>query len=381
MNMMVRPDFLLEDVPTKFRDEDWRRLLLHGERIGVSDLIVRSATPVVGFINGRMVSITKRRVESTEVADFINMMYGGRNGDVLVRQGKPIDNAYRVRVSRDRTIGYRWNATGIRGETEDGIRVTLRLLPEKPPKLLPGELPERLWKALRPKDGLIMVCGETGQGKTTLLASIIREIAESPEANANILTFEDPIEFTYDKIEMPACIISQSQVPDHVESFAEGVRNSLRSKPTHILVGESRDAETIKASVLAAQTGHALYTTLHANNVASTFLRVIQTIPESEQQSLMGSLLDSVRVILCQQLVPSTDGKRVPIREWLVIDADMRRELLKTAVNTIGLLPAVAADMVKQYGVTKLQHAEELWALGRITEREVELIRATYGGH
>ena len=141
------------------------------------------------------------------------------------------------------------------------------------------------------------------------------------------------------------------------------------------MVGESRDAETIKAAIVAAQTGHALYTTVHSNSVATTFLRLIQALPVEELHSVMGSIIDSVRVIVSQQLVPSTDGRRVAVREFLVFNTAMRRELLSVATQNISLLPVRAGELVEKYGQSMVSHAEELCAAGRIDVAQLDAIR------
>src|SRR5207253_9859737 len=118
---------------------------------------------------------------------------------------------------------------------------------------------------------------------STLLASIIRHIAENPESHRKILTYESPIEFVYDSVETVSAIVSQSEIPRHLPDFASGVRNALRRKPRLILVGEARDAETISAVIDAALTGHPVYTTLHSNGVADAVRRMISTFPAEER--------------------------------------------------------------------------------------------------
>jgi defect-in-organelle-trafficking protein DotB len=179
----------------------------------------------------------------------------------------------------------------------------------------------------------------------------------------------------FDKVQTISCEIDQTSVPEDVSTFAEGVRNALRRDPDIIMVGESRDAETIKAAVLAAQTGHTVYSTAHSNNVSTTFLRLIQSLPVEEMQSIMGSVIDSVRTIISQRLVSSVDGKRCAVREYLVFNAAIRKELLSVAAANVALLPAKAADLVERHGRSMLRHAEDLAAMGRIDPAYVDLVR------
>lgn len=368
--------FLLEREPVRFNQIEFDRLLVHAKKIGASDIYINSDRAVSARVHGRIVRLTCRKLNHAEVVGITCDMYGGANADLQLRQGKPIDDAYSVKVDRDTSLRFRWCATGCLINANFGIEIVMRELAEIPPKLDRTQLHPSLLEGLFPRDGLVLVTGETGAGKSTLLASIIREIGENAEADARILTYEAPIEYVYDKIEAISCLIVQSAVPDDVLSFAEGIRNSLRRDPDAIVVGECRDAETIKAAIVAAQTGHALYTTVHSNNVATTFLRLIQALPVEELHSIMGSIIDSVRVIVSQQLVPSTDGRRVAVREFLVFDDKMRRELLSVATQNISLLPVRAAELVAEYGQTMEGHAEALHRAGRIDATQVEAIRA-----
>lgn len=368
--------YLLDGEPIRFSLEEMNRLLVHAKSVQASDIYFKTGRPVVARVHGRLVRLTQRKLEHAEVVTVTCDLYGGANAELQLRSGKPLDNAYSVKVGRGESLRFRWCATGVLVNSNFGIEIVLRELASVPPKLDRSQVDPRLLAGLFPADGLVFVCGETGAGKSTFLASVVRERAEDPEADAHIVTFEAPIEYTYDKIETVSCEIDQSAVPDHLGSFAEGIRNSLRRDPDVILIGESRDAETIKAGVLAGQTGHLVYTTLHANSAATAFLRLIQALPPEEAHSILGSIIDAVRVIVCQKLINSTDGKRVPVREFIVFDSAMRRELLSVATRNISMLPLRAGEMVEEYGVSMLRHAEQLLAEGKIESHYVELIRA-----
>jgi defect-in-organelle-trafficking protein DotB len=160
----------------------------------------------------------------------------------------------------------------------EGIQITIRTIPTAPPALSSLQLPQSIIDAIAPQEGVVYVTGATGSGKSTLLAAIIKELAENPDSNRKILTFESPIEFVYDSVEMPSAVVSQSEIPRHLPSFAAGVRNALRRKPRLILVGEARDTETINAVLEAALTGHPVYTTLHTNGVAETIRRLAKNV-------------------------------------------------------------------------------------------------------
>lgn len=356
--------------------DDLRACLRHAHTINASDIYFKTSRPVTARVHGRLVKLTSRRLDHEHVQAMTNALYGGDNAEAEIRQGKPLDNAYSFPVGRFESLRYRWCATGIVAERGFGIAIVLRELAGLPPALDQADIGPELMGALFPDDGLVLVCGETGAGKSTLLAGMIRHKAEDPEADSHIVAFEAPVEYVYHAVQTESCEIDQSAVPDHLGSFADGIRNSLRRDPDIILVGESRDAETIKASVLAAQTGHAVYTTVHANSVGTTFLRLIQTLPPESAQQYIGAIIDSIRVIICQRLLPDTQGKRVAVREYLVFDQALRLQLLRAATRNLGEVPAVATMLVRAHGQTKTQHARRLAEAGRLDWAHVEAIAA-----
>ncbi len=371
-------DFLMSDGDTRqWRDvADLQACLVHAHGVRASDIYFKTGRPVVARVHGRLVRLTRRRLDHEHVQAITNTLYGGDNAEAEIRQGKPLDNAYSFLVDRGKSLRYRWCATGVVAERGFGIAIVLRELDGIPPSLRPSELGEPLMRALFPDDGLVLVCGETGAGKSTLLAGIIRHRAEDPDADAHIVEFAAPVEFVYYQVKTISCEIDQSAVPDHLGSFAAGIRNALRRDPDIIVVGESRDAETIKACVLASQTGHAVYSTVHANSCGTVFLRLIQTLPPESAQQYIGAIIDSIRVVICQRLLPSTDGKRVPVREYVVFDQSMRLELLATASRNLSEVPAKAAELVLRCGQTKTKHAQQLVAEGRLASAYAEAIAA-----
>ncbi|KAB0525237.1 hypothetical protein F7R02_23635 [Xanthomonas cissicola] len=197
---------------------------------------------------------------------------------------------------------------------------------------------------------------------------MIRDIAENPDSHSHIITYESPVEFVYDKVEKPTTEIESTSIPDHLPNFAAAIRNSLRRDPDIIVVGEMRDGETIGAAILASQTGHVVYGTAHSTSVGATFTRSMQSLPKNEQQGMLGGLIDSLRLIICQELVQSTDGKRVALREYLSFGESERRALLTAAMRDPAGVPSVAQQLTRERGQTKLMHARKLFAAGRIKE-------------
>lgn len=364
-------NYLVAHTPVRYEEDTLQELLKHAKALGASDVYLNANRPVIARIHGRLHRLTRRALAVTEVNTLVGYLYGGNNAEVEIKRGKDLDGAYTFRLNRDSSLRFRYNATGAVVDGGFGISIIMRELPENPPRLNRDDLGEALYTGLRQDDGIVLVCGPTGSGKSTLLAGVIVDIAEDPESHAHIITYEAPVEFVYDKINAPTTVIESTSIPEHLPNFAAAIRNSLRRDPDIIVVGEMRDAETISAAVLAAQTGHAVYGTTHSVSVGATFTRLTQDLPRDSQQGVLGGLIDTLRMVVCQELVPSTDGKRVALREYLNFGPRERRVLLEAAIKDIAAVPAAAQKLTREHGQTKLQHAKRLFAEGRITEEVV----------
>lgn len=210
--------------------------------------------------------------------------------------------ARRFRVSRMMTQGVpRW---------------VLRLLPEHIPDLDSILVPPAAIKAfLEAKHGIFLVCGATGSGKSTTIASLIKARAE--RRAEHVITFEDPIEYVYPK-NLPS-LVSQREMGADEFDFASSLRAALRQAPDVIVVGEIRDGETAEIALQAAETGHVVVATLHTSSAAQTVQRYLKLIPVERVETAMMSFADSLRAILCQKLLlDEQKGKRFPVHELLL---------------------------------------------------------------
>ncbi len=358
-------DFIFPQEPIRLSMDSVNEILMHCVNNGASDITFQTDESIFAEIYGRLKKVTRRRLSNTELGEIINSMYGP-NGTAQLMSGKDVDTHYEIRPNRTDRYRFRINATACLVEGHDGIQITARTIPSDPPTLQSMNLPQQIVDAIAPEQGVVYVTGATGSGKSTLLAAIIRHIAENPESHRKILTYESPIEFVYDNIETISAIVSQSEIPRHLPSFAAGVRNALRRKPRLILVGESRDVETISATMEAAMTGHPVYTTLHSSNVSETVRRLVTTYPAEERAGRTIDLIETMRLIISQRLAPTVDGKRVALREYLVFDEKIRDALLDTDPNNI---TAMVRKMVREQGRTMASDAKEKFDAGLISER------------
>jgi twitching motility protein PilT len=195
-----------------------------------------------------------------------------------------------------------------------GVGAVFRLIPESIQTIDELGLPANLTDLLNVSEGLILVTGPTGSGKSTTLASLIHSI--NTERRAHIITIEDPIEFVHHN---QNSLINQREVSSHTKSFHQALRAVLREDPDVVLVGEMRDLETISLALTAAETGHLVLATLHTNSATKTVDRIIDVFPEAQQSQIRVMLSESLRGIVAQSLVRRADGNgRVAVVEVLV---------------------------------------------------------------
>ena len=164
-------------------------------------------------------------------------------------------------------------------------------------------LPQQLKLLTRYQNGLILVTGSVGTGKSTTLAAMVQQI--NTERHDHIITLEDPIEYV---IHSKNCHVSQREVFTHTESFATALRAALREDPDVIMVGEMRDLETISLAITAAETGHLVLATLHTATAARTLDRLLDVFPLEQQEQVRAMVAESLRGVISQQLIPRKDG-------------------------------------------------------------------------
>jgi twitching motility protein PilT len=195
-----------------------------------------------------------------------------------------------------------------------GLGAAFRIIPNEPPSLEELGLPPVVRKLLKLPNGLVIITGPTGSGKTTTLAAMVREINASEERH--IITIEDPIEFVHEPIKS---VVTQREVGTHVASFAAGLRSALRETPDIVVVGEMRDRETVQLSLSAAETGVLVFGTLHTNSAARAVDRIVDAVPEDTREQTRSVLSVLLRGVISQHLVRRASGDgRVAAAEVLV---------------------------------------------------------------
>lgn len=195
----------------------------------------------------------------------------------------------------------------------DGVSLVLRLLPASCPRLALLDTPAVLPDLLMAENGLILVTGATGSGKSTTLAAMVDYL--NHHLDGQIITLEDPVEFVHSS---QRCLIRQREIGRHVPSFAAALRAALREDPDVILLGELRDSESIRLALTAAETGHLVLATLHTRDAARAVERLVDVFPGEEKQLVRSQLTGSLRAVLAQKLMPDKQGGRVALFELLI---------------------------------------------------------------
>ncbi|ALV91126.1 MULTISPECIES: type IV pilus twitching motility protein PilT [Pantoea] len=194
-----------------------------------------------------------------------------------------------------------------------GLSLALRLIASRAPNLHSLQLPDVVQQLLQLEEGLILITGATGSGKSTTLAAMVDAL--NREQARHIITLEDPIEFVHHS---QRSLIQQREVGTHTASFQQALKAALREDPDVILLGELRDSETIRLALTAAETGHLVLATLHTRGATQAVDRLVDVFPAEEKNLVRTQLAGSLKAVLAQRLVPAIEGGRIGLFEVLV---------------------------------------------------------------
>ncbi len=361
-----------------------KKIALFAQKEGVSDIFIQADKPIVVAYQGRMRAVTRRSLDANEVWNILQLVTERQTAKTDVMSGKAVNASYIIQDEEGQgrirqRFYYRVNATAIQlGNGNDSVQMVMRAIPSQAPHAHELDIHDDVLKHISPKTGLVCIAGATGSGKTTTFAAFIRHILENDtDIQGNIITYEAPIEFRFDGIHSQHSIITQTEIPKHLPSFYEGVKQAMRRKPELIMIGELRDEETILSAIEAALTGHAVFATVHANDVASIFTRILYRLPEGERSQAMYKLVDASRFLLAQRLIVGLDGKRLALREYLPFSPALIEELLSIE-HTQKILQAIKQALHTQ-GQSFAQHAQQLWESQKIDAQVYLSLQKTYG--
>jgi len=291
-------------------------VLAQAAALGASDLLLLAGTPVALRINGKLSLAGDTALEAEEVRGLLLPLLSGRQQQELQRD-KSVDLCFQ----RDGIGRFRANLHYQRGTLAGSIR----LLPARIPSLESLHLPPALRRLAEVRQGLVLVTGATGSGKSSTLAALIDIV--NRERRDHIVTIEDPVEYAHGNLKS---IVEQIEVGLDAPDFAGSLRSIVRQNPDVILVGEMRDAETIATVLSAAETGHLVLSTLHTNDTSQAVSRILDSFPQGNQPQIRQQLSLALVAIVAQQLVPARDGRgRYPAVELLTASNATRNLIRK----------------------------------------------------
>ena len=260
----------------------------------VSDLHIKVGTPPAYRVDGDLVKVRGPKVTDQMAKQLLYPLMSNENMRKL-RSERSVDCSYRLG-----SLQFRINIFA----ENDGLAGAIRALSLDIPPVEEIGFPNNVWKdIIERKHGLVLMTGITGAGKSTTIASLIARISE--KRACRIMSVEDPIEYLF---EQKHSMISQREVGRDVRSFAQGLKEMLRQDPDIIFVGEMRDPETISMTLMAAETGHLVFSTLHTRDATGTVTRILDYFPAGRQAEVRNQLSLGLAYIVCQKLIPKKDA-------------------------------------------------------------------------
>ncbi len=300
-----------------------------------SDLHLKSGRPPLMRLRGDLTPLPN--APSLSPADIQALIYS------------VISTEQQHRLEEEKELDFSFYLQGIarfRGNAfyqKGALGAVFRIIPAKIPTVEELGLPEVLKELANKKQGLFLVTGPTGSGKSTTLAALIDYL--NGTLPVHVITLEDPIEFVYqDKL----AVVNQREIGSDTRSFSQGLRRALRQDPDVILIGEMRDAETITTAMNAAETGHLVFGTLHTNDAKQTIDRVVDTFPPEAQHQVRMQLAKCLLAVVAQRLLKRADGKgRVAVQEIMINTPTVQKLIEENKIGAISKAIEESASFYK----------------------------------
>lgn len=320
-----------------------------------SDMHLKVGEPPIFRLKGELVKTEFPTVEDADLQHVVDTLLTPQKKELMDRN-RGIDFSYELKGK----ARFRVNVFYQKGH----LGAVYRLIPMEIPTMESLNLPKTLKEIVMRKQGLILITGPTGSGKSTTLSALVNYINET--VSRHIITIEDPIEFVH---ENKKGLVNQREIGWDAASFAEALRQALRQDPDVVLVGEMRDPETINIAVTAAETGHLVFSTLHTNDAKQSIDRIIDTFPPEQQHQIRMQLALVLLAVVSQRLVVKKDGQgRVAAME-IMINSPMIKKLIEEGKS--GAITKAIEDSKDYYGMQSFnQDLFRLWKDGIITQEE-----------
>lgn len=349
------------------------RLLIWARDEDAADIKLQTGQPVRILRHKRLLPAFERPLDDAEVEAALRHIFGA-NAVSLIQggdRGQDLNCRHDVKLpQRNKRARFRANAIQILTGSRTGFQITLRTLPDEIKSLEEQKIPQPIIDNWLHDAGIVIVTGPTGSGKSTLLAGGIKHMVEHEVGH--IVTAEDPIEFPLDQLSAPHSFVSQTEIPTHIGTFEAKLAADLRRHPAALMIGEMREPRTIQATILAAQTGHAVYVTGHTIGVSTTIARTVSVFPEEQREQVAFDLVHMLRLVVTQILLPRVGGGLVALREWLVFEPPFRRELLLNIPRK--QWPIAIDDRIEALGQSLTTAAETARTAGVIDDTNLHMV-------
>ncbi|WKZ31584.1 MAG: type IV pilus twitching motility protein PilT [Candidatus Dojkabacteria bacterium] len=304
-----------------------------------SDLHITVDYPVMLRIDGSLVEVNPAIVTEQQAQDLILSILPEQKKELL-EVNREVDLAH----SHKTNARFRINAY----YQQQSLAAAFRLIPNEIRSIDDLKLPQIYHQIAKLRQGLVLVTGPTGSGKSTTLAAILNEINNTrPD---HIITIEDPIEYVFPKAK---AMVDQRELHDDTHSWEIALKSALRQDPDVMLVGEMRDFETISSAITLAETGHLVFATLHTNSAAQTVDRIIDVFPEHQQSQVRSQLSNVIEAVVAQRLIPVDKGGRTAVSEIMIATPAVRNLIREAKTHQLDNVIRTSADI----GMISLEHS------------------------
>lgn len=290
-------------------------ILINASDLGASDVHINSKCEPIARVNGKFIKISNELLSKSDTEKMANELIGIQKFNEIKELGEydfsiSIKNLYRFRVNIYKQ--------------QESYAIAARIINSEIPDLETLGLPNVVKEFAKKENGLVLVTGPTGSGKSTTLASILDSINKNFQKH--IITLEDPIEYIYNR---KNSIISQREIGKDTKNFKSGLKSVLRQDPDVILIGEIRDEETLATALTAAETGHLVFSTLHTIGAAQTIDRIIDMFQSNQQNQIRMQLSSVCEGIISQQLIPNINNEGMVAATEVMVSTSAIKNLIR----------------------------------------------------
>ena len=335
--------------------ETFFKILNKGKLMKASDIHLLVNEVPIFRINGKLIKIEEYNTLTEEDMKDLSSFVTNEEDKKILENEKELDFSFKIdNINCRINIFYE----------KRNISISTRIIEEEPFTLEELNINKKIYEIITKKQGLILVSGKSGSGKSSTLAGIIEKF--NREENLNILTIEDPIEYIF---KGKKSIIRQREVRKDTKSFIDGLKSALRQDIDIIMVGELRDMESIEIALTASETGHLVLATLHTNGAVDTIDRIISIFPENKKNLIQRQLASNLIGIIYQELIEGNDNNRVPLCEMLYINKGIQNLIKSGKINQIQSFIDISG---RDGMLNKEECLKELYKNNKINETQYE---------